>query len=274
MPQVELLAPLAAALLVAGLFAGLLAGLLGVGGGIIMVPVLYYVFGLLGVDEAVRMHMAVGTSLAAMIPTSIRSALAHRSKGAVDEAMFRRWLPGIAGGVLVGVLTAALVKGPVLMTVFAVVALLVAAYMAFGKDSWRIASELPGKLGQTVLAFTIAAVSVMMGIGGGTFAVPALTLFGYPIHRAVGTAAAIGVLIAIPGAIGFVLGGLGESGRPWGSLGFANVVGVLCLIPTTLIAAPWGVALAHRLERRWLRLAFAGFLAATGIKMTLSLLGI
>jgi len=274
LPQFELLAPLAAALLVAGLFAGLLAGLLGVGGGIIMVPVLYFVFGLLGVDESVRMHMAVGTSLAAMIPTSMRSALAHRSKGAVDEAMFRRWLPGIAAGVLVGVLTAALVKGPVLMTVFAVVALLVATYMAFGKDSWRIASELPGQLGQSAMAFLIAAVSVMMGIGGGTFTVPALTLFGYQIHRAVGTAAAIGVLIAIPGAIGFVLGGLGEPGRPWGSLGFANIVGVMCLIPTTLLAAPWGVALAHRLERRWLRLAFAGFLAATGTRMALSLLGV
>lgn len=274
MTQVELLAPLAAALLAAGLFAGLLAGLLGVGGGIIMAPVLYYVFGLLGVDEAVRMHMAVGTSLAAMIPTSIRSALAHRRKGAVDEAMFRRWLPGIALGVLVGVLTAAFVKGPVLMSVFAVFALLVAFYMAFGKDSWRVAAQLPSRFGQTVMATLIAAVSVMMGIGGGTFTVPTLTLFGYPIHRAVGTAAAVGVLIAVPGAIGFVLGGLGEPGRPWGSLGFANAVGVLCLIPTTLLAAPWGVALAYRLERRWLRLAFALFLAATGIKMTLSLLGV
>jgi uncharacterized membrane protein YfcA len=268
------LAPLAAALLAAGLFAGLLAGLLGVGGGIIMVPVLYYVFGLLGVDESVRMHMSVGTSLAAMIPTSIRSALAHRKKGAVDEAMFRRWLPGVAAGVLVGVTTAAFVKGPVLMTVFAVFALLVALYMAFGKDSWRVASDLPGRLGQSLMAFLIAAVSVMMGIGGGTFTVPALTLFGYPIHRAVGTAAAVGVLIAVPGAIGFVVGGLGEPGRPWGSLGYANALGVLCLIPTTLLAAPWGVALAHRLDRRWLRLAFAGFLAATGIRMTLSLLGV
>lgn len=272
MTDLELLIPLAGALLAAGLFAGLLAGLLGVGGGIIMVPVLYHVFGLLGVDEAVRMHMSVGTSLAAMIPTSLRSALAHRQKGAVDEAIFRRWLPGIALGVLLGVLTAALVKGPVLMMVFAVFALLVALYMAIGKDSWRLASDLPGRLGQTIMAFVTACVSVMMGIGGGTFTVPALTLFGYPIHRAVGTAAAIGVLIAVPGALGFILGGLGAPGRPWGSLGFANAVGVLCLIPTTLLAAPWGVALAHRLERRWLRWAFALFLAATGIRMLLSLI--
>jgi len=272
--QIELLAPLAGALLAAGLFAGLLAGLLGVGGGIIMVPVLYYVFGLLDVDVAVRMHMAVGTSLAAMIPTSIRSALAHRRKGAVDAALFRRWLPGVAVGVLVGVLTAAVIKGPSLMAVFAAVSLIVAVYMAFGKDSWRVAAQLPGRLGQSVIAALIAGVSVMMGIGGGTLTVPALTLFGYPIHRAVGTAAAVGVLIAVPGAIGFVLGGLGESGRPWGSVGYANLVGVAALVPTTLLAAPWGVALAHRMDRRWLRLAFALFLAATGIRMGLSLIGL
>lgn len=274
MSQIELLAPLAGALLAAGLFAGLLAGLLGVGGGIIMVPVLYYVFGLLDVDVAVRMHMAVGTSLAAMIPTSIRSALAHRRKGAVDAALFRRWLPGVAVGVLVGVLTAAVIKGPSLMAVFAAVSLIVAVYMAFGKDSWRVAAQLPGRLGQSVIAALIAGVSVMMGIGGGTLTVPALTLFGYPIHRAVGTAAAVGVLIAVPGAIGFVLGGLGESGRPWGSVGYANLVGVAALVPTTLLAAPWGVALAHRMDRRWLRLAFALFLAATGIRMGLSLIGL
>jgi uncharacterized protein len=271
MSQFELLAPLAAALLAAGLFAGLLAGLLGVGGGIVMVPVLHAVFGLLQVDEDVRMHMAVGTSLAAMIPTSIRSALAHRRKGAVDAELFRRWLPGVAMGVLVGVMTAAQVKGPVLMAVFAVFALIIAAYMAFGSETWRVARQLPGRLGQTAMAGGISTASVMMGIGGGTFTVPALTLFGYAIHRAVGTAAAIGVLIAVPGAVGFVVGGLEAPGRPWGSLGFANLVGVLCLIPTTLLAAPWGVALAHRLDRRWLRLAFALFLAATGVRMALGL---
>lgn len=274
MADVQLLTVLAATLLATGVVAGLLAGLLGVGGGIVMVPILYCVFGVVGgVDEAVRMHMAVGTSLAAMIPTSIRSALAHRRKGAVDEALFRRWLPGVALGVLIGVLTAAWVKGPVLMAVFAVFASLVALHMAFGRDSWRVASELPGRAGQMALATGISSVSVMMGIGGGTFTVPVLTLFGYPIHRAVGTAAAIGVLIAVPGAIGFVLGGLGEAGRPAGSFGYASLVGVAALVPTTVLAAPWGVALAHRLDRVWLRRAFALFLAVTGVRMGLSLLG-
>ncbi len=270
--QIQDLLPLCAALLAAGLAAGLLAGLLGVGGGIVMVPVLFQVFGVLEVDPAVRMHMAVGTSLAAMIPTSIRSALAHRAKGAVDEALFRRWLPGLALGALVGVLTAALVKGPVLMTVFAVFAGLIALYMLFGRDSWRAASELPGRLAQNAMAAIISAVSVMMGIGGGTFTVPTLTLFGHPIHRAVGTAAAIGVVIAVPGAIGFVLGGLGEAGRPAGSLGYANLIGVAALIPTTILAAPWGVALAHRIDRVWLRRAFALFLGLTSARMAWTLL--
>ncbi len=269
--DIQLLLVLAGALLATGVVAGLLAGLLGVGGGIVMVPILYYVFGAVGVDDAVRMHMSVGTSLAAMIPTSIRSALAHRKKGAVDEALFRRWLPGIALGVLIGVLTAAKVKGPVLMAVFAIFATVVALHMAFGKESWRVASQLPGRIGQTVMATLISGVSVMMGIGGGTFTVPVLTLFGYPIHRAVGTAAAIGVLIAVPGAIGFVLGGLGEVGRPMGSFGYANLIGVAALIPTTVMAAPWGADLAHRLPRIWLRRAFALFLAITGVRMAVSL---
>lgn len=275
MVDVQLLLVLAATLLATGVVAGMLAGLLGVGGGIVMVPILFYVFGAVGgVDESVRMHMAVGTSLAAMIPTSIRSALAHRKKGAVDEGLFKRWLPGIALGVLIGVLTAAWVKGPVLMAVFAVFATMVALHMAFGRDSWRVASELPGRAGQTVMATGISAISVMMGIGGGTFTVPVLTLFGYPIHRAVGTAAAIGVLIAIPGAIGFVLGGLGEAGRPTGSFGYASLIGVAALVPTTVLAAPWGVALAHRLNRVWLRRAFALFLALTGMRMGFSLFGL
>ncbi len=263
---------LAGVLLIAGLFAGLLAGLLGVGGGIVMVPVLYAVFEAVGVDESVRMHMAVGTSLLAMIPTSIRSVLAHRSRGAVDEALLRRWLPGVGVGVLIGAVAAVFAEGLVLRAVFAVFAGVIALYMALGRESWRVADRLPGILGQSGMAAAISGVSVMMGIGGGTFTVPALTLFGYPIHRAVGTAAAVGVLIAIAGAAGFVLGGLGVQERPWGSFGYASLLGAAALIPTTILAAPWGAALAHRLSRVWLKRAFALFLAATALRMAISLL--
>lgn len=272
--DLTLLLMLAGVLAVAGVAAGLLAGLLGVGGGIVMVPILYFVFGYIeGVDEAVRMHMAVGTSLAAMIPTSISSARAHHAKGAVDRELFIRWLPGIVLGVLAGVLMAAFVDGPVLMTVFAVFAAVISLHMLFGRESWRLADQLPGPMAQRGMAAGIAGVSVMMGIGGGTFTVPVLTLFGYPIHRAVGTAAAIGVIIAIPGAIGFIAGGWGAEGRPVGSLGYASLVGVAALIPTTILAAPWGVALAHRLSRVWLRRAFAIFLGLTSLRMAASLLG-
>jgi uncharacterized protein len=270
-PQILML--LAGGLLLTGLVAGTLAGLLGVGGGIVMVPVLYYVFDFLDVmDEDLIMHMAVGTSLAAMIPTSLRSAAGHRAKGNVDEELFRRWLIPVIAGALIGIMIAAFAKGPVLMTVFAVFATLSALHMGFGKDEWRIADTLPGRKAQGVIGFCIAGVSVMMGIGGGTFGVPILTLFGYPIHRAVGTAAAVGIIIAVVGGLGFILSGLGVDGRPPFSLGYASLIGVALIIPATLLSAPWGVTLANILSRFWLRRAFALFLGITGARMIASLL--
>jgi uncharacterized protein len=268
----QLLLILAVALFVTGLIAGTLAGLLGVGGGIVMVPVLFYVFGFIDqIDDEVIMHMAVGTSLAAMIPTSIRSAMGHRAKGNVDEELFKRWTLPIVVGAIIGILIAAFVKGPILMTVFAAFALLVSVHMGLGKDSWRIASKLPGRIEQSVMAFTIACVSVMMGIGGGTFGVPTLTLFGFPIHRAVGTAAAVGIIIAIVGGIGFLLGGIGVPGRPPYSVGYTSLVGIAMIVPATFISAPWGVTLANSLSRFWLRRAFALFLGITGLRMASSL---
>jgi uncharacterized protein len=270
-PQTLLL--LAAALLLTGLIAGTLAGLLGVGGGIVMVPVLYYMFDFLDImDDDLIMHMAVGTSLAAMIPTSLRSAAGHRAKGNVDEELFRRWLIPVVAGALIGILIAAFAKGPVLMTVFAVFATLSALHMGFGKDDWRISDALPGRLGQSMMGFGIACISVMMGIGGGTFGVPILTLFSYSIHRAVGTAAAVGIIIAAVGGIGFILSGFGVDGRPPFSLGYASMIGVALIIPATLLSAPWGVALANILSRFWLRRAFALFLGITGVRMIVSLL--
>jgi uncharacterized protein len=269
----QTIAILAASLFVTGLVAGTLAGLLGVGGGIVMVPVLFYVFGFIDmVDDDVIMHMAVGTSLAAMIPTSVRSAMGHRAKGNVDEAMFKRWALPVLLGATVGILIAAYVKGPVLMTVFAVFALIASFHMGFGKDRWRVADTLPGQVGQSVMAFAIAGISVMMGIGGGTFGVPTLTLFGYPIHRAVGTAAAVGILIAFVGGIGFALNGIGIAGRPPFSLGYASLIGMAMIVPATYISAPWGVALANILSRFWLRRAFALFLGVTGARMVSNLL--
>ncbi|MDQ8756523.1 sulfite exporter TauE/SafE family protein [Sphingosinicella sp. LHD-64] len=272
MEQTTFLVLMALALVGTGVVAGILAGLLGVGGGIVMVPVLYYVFGVFDVDQDVRIHMAVGTSLAAMIPTSIRSALAHRRKGAVDMELFRSWLPAILIGAIAGSVLAPHASSEVLRAVFAGFALLVAVNMIVGNERFKLGSELPRRIWQRISATLIGGISVMMGIGGGTFTVPYLSLFGYPIHRAVATAANIGVLIAIPGAIGFCLGGIGVDERPVWSLGYASLLGFALIVPATVIATPWGVALAHKLNPKWLRLAFALFLAITGLRMAWSLI--
>jgi uncharacterized membrane protein YfcA len=271
-PDIEFLLLMAVALLATGVAAGILAGLLGVGGGIVMVPVLYYVFGALDVSDDVRIHMAVGTSLAAMIPTSIRSALAHKKRGTVDIPLFKAWAPAVLLGAIAGAVIAPHASSEVLRAVFAVCALLISLNMIVGNERLKIASQLPSLLWQRLSATLIAGTSVMMGIGGGTFTVPYLSLFGYQIHRAVSTAAAIGILIAIPGAIGFSIGGLGVEERPLYSLGYTSLIGVLLITPATILATPWGVALAHRLDPAWLRRAFALFLALTGLRMGASLI--
>lgn len=264
---------LSAALLATGAVAGFVAGLLGVGGGIVIVPVLFHVFTALDLDEAVRMHVAVGTSLSTIIATSIMSVRTHWRKGAVDVGMLKRWGPGIVVGVVIGTLLAAQVKGAVLTAVFATVALVVSLHMAFSKPHWRIADRLPGRFGETVIATAIGCISAMMGIGGGTLSVPTLTLFGYPIHRAVGTAAAIGLLIGVPGTIGFVLGGLGAEDLPPFSFGYVSLIGLALILPTSMTLAPWGARAAHALPVRQLKLAFAAFLFLTALRMFASVFG-
>ncbi len=261
------LALLAALLLGVGAIAGLTAGLLGVGGGIVIVPVLFHMFASLGIDEAVRMHVAVGTSLATIIATSVKSIGAHRQKGAVDEALLKSWGPAIFVGVLIGTGLAGWVKGPVLTAVFAVVATIVALHMAFGRESWRIAPALPTGVGRHGLAGMIGTISAMMGIGGGTLSVPILSLYGYPIHRAVGTAAAIGFIIGIPGALGFILAGWAVPNRPPFSLGYINLLAVALILPTSMALAPVGARLAHSMNRTRLRRAFALFLGLTALRM-------
>lgn len=266
------LLPLAIALPLVGIAAGLIAGLLGVGGGIVVVPVLYHVFTLLGLDEAVRMHVAVGTSLATIIATSTSSWRSHARKGAVDMDLLRSWGPFILVGVALGSLAAAWVKGPVLTGIFAGFALLVALHMAFGRPHWRLGANLPTGAAKAGLAALIGGCSAMMGIGGGTFTVPTLTLFGYPIHRAVGTASAIGLIIGIPGTLGFILTGWNAAMLPPFSLGYVNLLGVAAILPTSMAAAPWGARLAHNLDTRLLRRAFAVFLFLTSARMAYGLL--
>ncbi len=260
------------ALLATGSVSGFLAGLLGVGGGIVVVPVLYMLFPALGVDESVRMHLAVGTSLAAIVPTAFTSSRAHYRRGALDMKLLRGVGPAIFAGVLLGVFTGGKARGTVLALVFAVVALLVAVYMAFKREGWIIAPQMPDSLWvRGPLGMAIGGLSVLMGIGGGTLGVPAFSAFGVPIKRAVGTGAAIGLVIGIPGCIGFVLAGWGNPALPPLSFGYVSVVGLCLIVPATVVTAPYGVRMAHSLNPVMLRRAFAVFLLLTSVKMFASL---
>ena len=260
------------ALLVTGIVAGILAGLLGVGGGIVIVPVLYHLFTLLGVDEAVRMHLAAGTSLATIIPTSLRSARSHYLKGGLRPDLLKPLLPGVVIGVFVGIALSSVFSGPVLAAIFGVVALLVSVNMAF-KPSFSLGDGLPGPLGTAGLGTFIGTVSTLMGIGGGTLSVPLLSALRVAMHQAVGTGAAIGIVISIPGALGFVASGWSVADRLPGSLGYVNLVGFALIVPATLLSTPWGVNLAHRLNATRLKQAFALFLAITAIRMLYGLIG-
>jgi uncharacterized membrane protein YfcA len=260
-----------AALAVAGAIGGVVSGLLGVGGGIITVPVMFEVFGLLGIDESVRMHLVVGTSLATIIPTAITSARAHAKRGAVDKDLMRRLGPPLFAGVILGSFIAGPLKGQILTGVFGVAALVVAIYMAFRRDTWRLGEDLPRGAGTGVLGGSIGLLSVLMGIGGGTLGVPAMTLFNVPIHRAVGTASALGLVVSLPGAIGFVISGWGHPDLPPFSLGYVNVLASATLLSTMLLTVPIGAKLAHSISQKALRLSFATFLTIVATRMLLSL---
>ncbi len=234
---------------------------------------LFHLFTLLEIPLEVRQHIAVGTSLSTIIVTSIASVRAHHKKGAVDWALFRAWLPAVAVGVAIGTVVAGLVDGRTLTGVIAVMAMVVAQHIALAPESLRLGTRLPGRAAQAGIGSVIGGISAMMGIGGGTLTVPTLVLFDYPVKRAVATAAAIGLLIAVPGTIGFVLSGLGQAGLPPFSVGYVNLIGFALLFPVTTLTAPWGAKLAHAIRPRLLKLAFALFLAATSVRMAWVLIG-
>jgi len=263
---------LALALLATGLLAGVLAGLLGVGGGIVIVPVLYHLFTLLGIDESVRMHVTVGTSLATIVPTSIMSSRAHRKRGSLDMALIRRLMPWVVTGVLVGSVASRFLSGTSLTAVFASVALVVALNMAFKRDGFALRDGLPGTPGTALIGSGIGGVSTLMGIGGGTLSVPILNALRVPMHTAVGTGAMLGMVISIPGAVAFLLNGLDVPLRPPFSLGYVNLLGMALIVPATMLTTDWGAKLAHRIDARRLRQVFAAFLALTALRMFYSLL--
>ncbi|MCF3642573.1 sulfite exporter TauE/SafE family protein [Rhizobium sp. TRM95111] len=250
-----------------GCLSGFLAGLLGVGGGIIIVPVLYHVLAFFEVDAALRAHIAVATSLATIIPTSFQSIRAHHARGAVDIRLLRFWAPFVAIGVVIGVLVAAYAPGQALTAVFGCVAAIVAAYMLFTREGWHPISALPARPGQAAMAAGIGTISTLMGIGGGTLTVPTLSIFSYPVRRAVGTASVIGLVIALPGTLGYIINGWGKAGLPVYSLGYVNLAGMIAIVLTSLWFAPLGARTAHTIEPRTLRKLFGLFLAITSAKM-------
>ena len=260
------------ALLVAGLLAGFLAGLLGIGGGGVLVPVLYEIFRVLDVDPAIRMHLVLGTTLAIILPTSLKSFAGHRARGSVDMELLKRVGPFVVAGVVVGTLAAKHASGDALKWVWVTAATLIALKMAFGREDWRLADQLPPFPWPQLGALAIGFISTLMSIGGATFVVPLLTLYGKPILQAVSTAAGVGPLIAIPGVIGFAWAGWGVEGLPPLSIGFVNLLGLAIVAPLSVWAAPYGVRLAHKIPRRTLELCFAVFLASISIRFLIDLL--
>jgi uncharacterized membrane protein YfcA len=259
--------PMLAALLGAGAAGGLLAGLLGVGGGIIIVPVLDLALTLAGVDPAVAMHVAVATSMATIVPTSISSSRSHAKRGAVDGDVVRHWSLPIVIGSLAGALLAASVDARVLSGVFGVVALFAALKMLLPLDHLVLRPSLPRGVGGAALPASIGAVSAMMGIGGGTLSVPSMTLCGVPVHKAVGTAALLGLWISVPATLGYLLASTeGEVVPPW-SIGHVSLPGFAIIAPVSWLVAPVGARLAHSLDRRRLSAAFGVFLLVVAARM-------
>lgn len=262
-------AGLVAAMLLTGAAGGVLAGLLGIGGGIVIVPMLDLALAFVGVDASIRMHMAVATSLATIIPTSISSARAHYARQSVDFAVIRYWSPWIVVGAIAGIVIAANVGAEFLAAVFAMVALVVAVKMMLPLEDRNLVDDIPRGLFGPVIPVVIGAVSTLMGIGGGTLSVTAMTLSGRPIHLAVGTSAVFGFVIAVPATLGYVISGWHNPLLPAASLGYVNLVGFAAIASTTVLFAPLGAKIAHALSRRQLAALFGLFLLLVAIRMGL-----
>jgi uncharacterized protein len=260
------------ALLAGGLFTGFCAGLLGVGGGAIIVPVLYELFRFAGVDETIRMQVCVATSLAIIIPTSVNSARSHWKHGAVDFSVVKALAPWVAGGAIVGIFVASHAPANVLKGAFVASTLFIASRLAFGNGAAIADAALPGLPWDGLAGGGIGLISTLIGIGGGAYVTAYMKFLGWPIHKAVATASAFGPVIAIPAVIGFMAEGWGLPLLPPLSLGYVSLLGVAIVAPVSALAAPLGARVAHRLERRTLEYAFMIFLLAVAARFTASLL--
>lgn len=266
-------------LLVAGGITGMLAGLFGVGGGTVAVPILYELFRYLGVPEDVRMQLCIGTSLAIIVPTSIRSYYSHQERGAIDKDLLRRWVVPILVGVIIGSLIARFASADLFKIIFVVVAGFTAIRLLFAKDNWYLGTTYPHKIVVKAIGTVIGVLASLMGIGGGQLSTLFMTFYKRPIHEAVATSSGVGVLISIPGALGYIYAGWPVAGlypdvaalQPPLTFGYVSLVGFLLFIPTSIYMAPIGARLAHHLSRRKLEMAFGLFLTAICLRFLYSI---
>src|SRR5882757_632367 len=274
------LVELALMLVAVGALSGFFAGIFGIGGGAILVPVLYECFRLAGVPLEVRMPLCIGTSLAIIIPTSIRSFRAHHARGAVDMTVVKRWWLPIVIGVIAGSIVARYAPERLFKLVFAGVAWSAAARLLLARDHWKFGDELPKGPLMRFYGFLVGLLSTLMGIGGGLFSNLLMTFYGRPIHQAVATSSALAVLISIPGVIGYVYAGWPAAERypdvaalqlPF-ALGDVSLIGALLVMPTSLLTAPLGVKAAHAMSKRRLEIAFGCYLFIVGGRFVISLL--
>jgi uncharacterized membrane protein YfcA len=259
-------------LLITGVIGGLIAGLFGVGGGIVIVPILFWIFTSLNFPNEILMHMAIGSSLATIIPTSISSARAHYQRGSIEMDIIKKWAPGIFLGAIVGGLSGKYFSVNELKYLFASIAFLVALNMFF-KEPLRLGNNFPkSRLLNIIMSSLIGLVSSLMGVGAGTLGVPALVALSVPIHKAIGTAAALGLFIAVPATLGLAFSGFNIPNRPPMSIGYVNLIAFFIMFPLTVFFAPVGVKLAHRINQRALKSIFGIFLIITSIKMLSSII--
>ncbi|TPQ42510.1 hypothetical protein C2U70_01365 [Bradyrhizobium guangdongense] len=263
-----------------GALSGFLAGVFGIGGGAILVPVLYECFRVAGVPLEVRMPLCIGTSLAIIIPTSIRSFQAHYKRGAVDMEILKVWWLPIVTGVVAGSVVARYAPERLFKIVFVCVAWSAAARLILARESWKLGSDLPRGPLMRVYGFCVGILSTLMGIGGGLFSNLLMTFYGRPIHQAVATSSALAVLISIPGALGYVYAGWPAAANypavaalQWPfALGFVSLIGAVLVMPMSLVTAPLGVKAAHAMSKRTLETAFGCYLFIVGSRFVVSLL--
>jgi uncharacterized membrane protein YfcA len=268
------LALLVGAILIAGGVSGLLAGLFGIGGSTVVIPVLYEIFRILEVPDAVRMQLSIGTALAVTVPTTFRAYLAHRAKGAVLEDALRLWAIPAALGVVIGSYIAYVAPAAVFKTAFVLFALFMSLRFLLGFERWRLGDRLPGKPVMAAAGISFGCLATLVGVAGGSLSTLFLTLYGVSFHAAVATSSGLGVYVGVPATIGYMIAGWPyQSLTPWLSVGFVSVLGVLLIAPASVLAAPFGARLAHRMSKRRLEVAFGLFLLLVAVRFAASLLG-